>query len=259
MYNLIGIRCFDLARKYKYLGCRKIPNELNFIIVARCQPLRDEFKLSKKQTPKSKVSKRRMAKIKDYLYQKKLYEPLGEAKPLGMKVEDRIRCGKVILGEEFSLQDFQGGEHIWLDKGSIKDYLYQKKLHEPLGEAKPLGMKVEDRISASNKMFLIRQLVNTKMKEGASVVDHANEFKSILSRLVLVVIKFDDERAWYKRYAMDHCCYLKKVSSPSIILLLYVDDMLLAGSYMLRINKLKRPSSQELEMKDLGSSRHEHH
>ncbi|GJZ25437.1 hypothetical protein Tco_0569690 [Tanacetum coccineum] len=151
MYNLIGIRCFDLARKYKYLGCRKIPNELNFIIemfnmkdaVARCQPLGDEFKLSKKQTPKSKASKRRMAKIKDYLYQKKLHEPLGEAKPLGMKVEDRIRCGK-----------------------------------------KP---------SASNKMFLIRQLVNTKMKDGASVVDNGNEFKSILSRLVLVVIKFDDE------------------------------------------------------------------
>ncbi|GJR46899.1 retrovirus-related pol polyprotein from transposon TNT 1-94 [Tanacetum coccineum] len=198
--------------------------------VARCQPLGDEFKLSKKQTPKSKASKRRMAKIKHYLYQKKLHEPLGEAKPLGMKVEDRIRCGK-----------------------------------------KP---------SASNKMFLIRQLVNTKIKEGASVVDHGNEFKSILSRLVLVVIKFDDEvhamfllssllesswallehlRAWYKRCAMDHCRYLKKVNSSSIILLLYVDNMLVAGSYMVRINKLKRQSSQELEMKDLGSSRHEHH
>ncbi|GJT63858.1 multidrug resistance-associated protein 5, partial [Tanacetum coccineum] len=36
--------------------------------------------------------------------------------------------------------------------------------------------------SASNKVFLIRQLVNTKMKEGASVADHVNEFNSILSR-----------------------------------------------------------------------------
>ncbi|GKD49527.1 hypothetical protein Tco_1278503, partial [Tanacetum coccineum] len=26
----------------------------------------------------------------------------------------------------------------------IKDYLYQKKLHEPLAEAKPTGMKDED-------------------------------------------------------------------------------------------------------------------
>ncbi|GJZ33870.1 hypothetical protein Tco_0579306, partial [Tanacetum coccineum] len=47
--------------------------------------------------------------------------------------------------------------------------------------------------SASNKVFLIRQLVNTKMKEGASVVDRVNEFNSILSRLMSVDIKFDDE------------------------------------------------------------------
>nr|GEV01876.1 retrovirus-related Pol polyprotein from transposon TNT 1-94 [Tanacetum cinerariifolium] len=46
--------------------------------------------------------------------------------------------------------------------------------------------------SASNKMFLIRQLFNTKMKEGASVSDHVNEFNSILSRL-MSDIKLDDE------------------------------------------------------------------
>nr|GEU55761.1 retrovirus-related Pol polyprotein from transposon TNT 1-94 [Tanacetum cinerariifolium] len=80
----------------------------------------------------------------------------------------------------------------------IEDYLYQKKLHEPLAEAKPTGSKAEDwtiltyglfkalsnmyeKPSASNKVFLIRQLVNTKMKEGASVADHVNEFNSILS------------------------------------------------------------------------------
>ncbi|GKA91694.1 hypothetical protein Tco_0813619 [Tanacetum coccineum] len=42
-------------------------------------------------------------------------------------------------------------------------------------------------------MFLIRQLINAKMKEGASVADHVNEFNSILSRLMSVDIKFDDE------------------------------------------------------------------
>nr|GEW43226.1 hypothetical protein [Tanacetum cinerariifolium] len=47
--------------------------------------------------------------------------------------------------------------------------------------------------SALNKVFLIRQLVNTKMKEGASVADHVNEFNSILSRLISIDIKFDDE------------------------------------------------------------------
>nr|GEW68781.1 retrovirus-related Pol polyprotein from transposon TNT 1-94 [Tanacetum cinerariifolium] len=47
--------------------------------------------------------------------------------------------------------------------------------------------------SVSNKVFLIRRLVNTKMKEGVFVADHLNEFNSILSRLMSVDIKFDDE------------------------------------------------------------------
>ncbi|GKE53335.1 retrovirus-related pol polyprotein from transposon TNT 1-94 [Tanacetum coccineum] len=63
------------------------------------------------------------------------------------------------------------------------------------------------------------------------------------------------QKAWYKRCAMDRCCYLKKVGSFSIILLLYVDDMLVAGSDTAEITKLKRQLSQEFEMKDLGSAK----
>nr|GEY20387.1 hypothetical protein [Tanacetum cinerariifolium] len=48
--------------------------------------------------------------------------------------------------------------------------------------------------SASNKVFLIRELINMKMKEGACVTDHVNEFNSIISRLVSVDFKFDDEK-----------------------------------------------------------------
>ncbi|GJT67256.1 retrovirus-related pol polyprotein from transposon TNT 1-94 [Tanacetum coccineum] len=70
-------------------------------------------------------------------------------------------------------------------------------------------------------------------------------------------LKFDSfmQRAGYKRCAMDHCCYLKKVGSSSIILLLYVDDMLVAGSDMAEIKKLKRQLSKEFEMKDLGPAK----
>ncbi|GJT61411.1 retrovirus-related pol polyprotein from transposon TNT 1-94 [Tanacetum coccineum] len=70
-------------------------------------------------------------------------------------------------------------------------------------------------------------------------------------------LKFDRfmQRAGYKRCAMDHCCYLKKVGSSYIILLLYVDDMLVAGSDMAEIKKLKRQLSQEFEMVDLGSTK----
>ncbi|GJR82618.1 retrovirus-related pol polyprotein from transposon TNT 1-94 [Tanacetum coccineum] len=48
------------------------------------------------------------------------------------------------------------------------------------------------------------------------------------------------QRAGYKRCAMDHCCYLKKVGSSFIILLLYVDDMLVVGFDMPKFKKLKR-------------------
>ncbi|GKA34466.1 RNA-directed DNA polymerase, eukaryota [Tanacetum coccineum] len=81
----------------------------------------------------------------------------------------------------------------------IEDYLYQKKLHEPLAEAKPTSMKAEDWVLLDRqalgavRLSLAKNLVNTKMKEGASVADHINEFNSILSRLMSVDIKFDDE------------------------------------------------------------------
>ncbi|KAK1430235.1 hypothetical protein QVD17_12833 [Tagetes erecta] len=47
--------------------------------------------------------------------------------------------------------------------------------------------------SAANKVFLIRELVNTRMKESSSVTEHINKLNSILSRLESVDIKFEDE------------------------------------------------------------------
>ncbi|VFQ79143.1 unnamed protein product [Cuscuta campestris] len=47
--------------------------------------------------------------------------------------------------------------------------------------------------SAANKVFLIRELVNTRMKNGSSVTEHINKLNSILARLLSVGIKFDDE------------------------------------------------------------------
>jgi hypothetical protein len=72
-------------------------------------------------------------------------------------------------------------------------------------------------------------------------------------------LKFDDfmMRSGYTRCAMDHCCYVKHFNASYIILLLYVDDMLIAGSNMVEINKLKRQiqMSEEFEMKDLGAAK----
>nr|GEU68644.1 hypothetical protein [Tanacetum cinerariifolium] len=70
-----------------------------------------------------------------------------------------------------------------------KNVAYEKTTY---GLFKALS-NIYEKPSASNKVFLIRQLVNMKMKEGASVADHVNKFNSILSRLMSVDIKFDDE------------------------------------------------------------------
>ena len=54
----------------------------------------------------------------------------------------------------------------------------------------------------------------------------------------------------------DHCVYFKMLNNGSyIILLLYVDDMLVAGSNMQDINVLKKKLSNSFAMKDLGDAK----
>ena len=69
-------------------------------------------------------------------------------------------------------------------------------------------------------------------------------------------IKFDRFmcNTGYKRCHADHCCYFKIFDNCYIILLLCVDDMLVAGSNIHEINNLKKQLSQEFEMKDLGAA-----
>ncbi|VFQ72278.1 unnamed protein product [Cuscuta campestris] len=50
-----------------------------------------------------------------------------------------------------------------------------------------------EKSSAENKVFLIREVVNTRMKNGTSVTEHINKLNSILARLLSVCIKFNDE------------------------------------------------------------------
>nr|GEX32696.1 retrovirus-related Pol polyprotein from transposon TNT 1-94 [Tanacetum cinerariifolium] len=66
-------------------------------------------------------------------------------------------------------------------------------------DAKPTGMKAEDWTLLDRQALGAVRLSSTKnvaynvMKEGASIADNVNEFNSILSRLMSVDIKFDDE------------------------------------------------------------------
>ena len=62
-------------------------------------------------------------------------------------------------------------------------------------------------------------------------------------------------RIGFKRCEADHCCYVESFDNSYIILLLYVDDMLIAGSSIKEINNLKKQLSKQFAMKDLGAAK----
>ena len=53
--------------------------------------------------------------------------------------------------------------------------------------------KLYEKLSNSNKVFLMMRLFNMKMSEGGSIVDHLNEFNTLTSQLSSVKVNFDDE------------------------------------------------------------------
>ncbi|RVX00963.1 Retrovirus-related Pol polyprotein from transposon TNT 1-94 [Vitis vinifera] len=59
----------------------------------------------------------------------------------------------------------------------------------------------------------------------------------------------------FKRCEVDHCCYVKPFDNSYIILLLYVDDVLIVGSDIEKINNLKKQLSKQFAMKDLGATK----
>ncbi|KAG6706623.1 hypothetical protein I3842_07G230600 [Carya illinoinensis] len=69
--------------------------------------------------------------------------------------------------------------------------------------------------------------------------------------------KFDNfmHSARYIRCKADHCCYVRHFDNFYIILLLYVDDMLIAGASIDEINNLKKQMSEHFAMKDLGAAK----
>lgn len=46
---------------------------------------------------------------------------------------------------------------------------------------------------ANNKVFLMKRVFHLKMDEGDRVVTHVKEFNTIVKRLSLIAIEFDDE------------------------------------------------------------------
>ena len=70
-------------------------------------------------------------------------------------------------------------------------------------------------------------------------------------------LKFDKfiASSGFTRLQADHGCYYKWFENSYIILLLYVDDMFVAGSSMKEIVNLKTKLAKEFSMKNLGPAK----
>ena len=61
----------------------------------------------------------------------------------------------------------------------------------------------------------------------------------------------------YKHSDTDHCLYTKQAKGGSLlILILYVDDMLIAGKNINEVDALKSKLNATFDMKDLGEANH---
>ncbi|KAL5837106.1 hypothetical protein ACOSQ3_014275 [Xanthoceras sorbifolium] len=117
--------------------------------------------------------------IEDYLYQKKLYQPLLGKKPDDMKEED------------WNLLDRQA-------LGVIRLTLSRNVAFNIVKEKTTAGLitalsNMYEKPSASNKVHLMRRLFNLRMAEGASIAQHLNEHNTITTQLSSVEIEFDEE------------------------------------------------------------------
>ena len=117
--------------------------------------------------------------IEDYMYQKKLYQPL-----LGKKPDN-------ITEDDWNLLDRQA-------LGVIRLTLSRNVAFNIVKEKTTAGLmaalsSMYEKPSASNKVHLMRRLFNLRMTEGASVAQHLNELNTITTQLSSVEIEFDDE------------------------------------------------------------------
>jgi hypothetical protein len=117
--------------------------------------------------------------IEDYLYGKKLHQPL-----LGDKLD-------IIKADEWAMLDRQVLE-------VIRQTLSRSIAHNIVNEKTTAGLMaalsgIYEKPSANNKVHLMKKLFNMKMAEGTSVAQHLSEFNTITNQLSSLEIDFDDE------------------------------------------------------------------
>ena len=119
--------------------------------------------------------------IENLLNCKDLYDPIegDNAKPDDMLDLDWKKLKKKTLG----------AIRQWVD---ISLYNHVAKETDPHTLWKNLENMYETK-NAQTKIFLMRKLVNLKLKEGQSIVEHLNDFKGMIVQLSVVGLSLDDE------------------------------------------------------------------
>lgn len=105
------------------------------------------------------------------------------------------------------------------------------------------------------------------MEQLEGFVHHRNEKFVCRLKKSLSGLK-ESPRQWYKKFdsfmfsqkyvrsEYDHCVYVKQLNNGIfVILVLYVDDMLLASKSIEEINRLKAQMARTFDMNDLGAAR----
>nr|GEV50093.1 retrovirus-related Pol polyprotein from transposon TNT 1-94 [Tanacetum cinerariifolium] len=146
--------------------------------------------------------------------------------------------------------------------------LYKNKTWELVslpGGRKPIGNKWVYKIKRNGDDHVERYRARLVVKGYAQKegIDLSEKFSHVVRMTTIRVVLAS--RCWYKRFDSfimslkynrlhaDPCVYFKRFGNNDfIILLLYVDDMLVASPNKDHINKLTAQLTREFEMKDLG-------
>nr|AAV88069.1 hypothetical retrotransposon [Ipomoea batatas] len=120
------------------------------------------------------------AKMKDLLFVKKLHLPVfASAKPENMSDEEW----------DFEHQQVCGYIRQWVEDNVLNHIINET-------HARSLWNKLETLYASktgNNKLFLLKQMMNIRYREGTLINDHVNDFQGVLDQLSGMGIKFEDE------------------------------------------------------------------
>ncbi|KAJ0079877.1 hypothetical protein Patl1_23560 [Pistacia atlantica] len=117
--------------------------------------------------------------IEDHLYGRKLYLSLLGAKPEKMSDEDCALLDRQVLGVI----------RLTLTKNVASNMAKETtttRLMKILSD-------MYEKPSTNNKLHLMKKLFNLKMREGSSMIEHMNDFNTIINQLLYVKIDFDEK------------------------------------------------------------------